>query len=120
MVAIMIKRGTNLYDASGFLGGTQDPYVAVVPSWLPKQQAHTTGTVTDGGKNCVWKKKDAPFCHFPVAEIPDLNPDDVHKYTLRLEVVDDNLTSDVLIGAASLVRGGRRGGRRRSGTLHHR
>ena len=102
MVGIMVKSGTNLYNVSGIFD-TQDPYVALIPSWLPKQQSHRTGTISNGGKNCVWSKKDSPFAHFPIEEMIGSSNGTVDtKYEVRVEVVDDNTFNDTLIGAATI------------------
>ena len=98
VLGVMVKRGDNLYNVGGMFT-TQDPYVAIIPSWLPKQQSHKTGTIDNGGKNCTWNKKDAPFGHFPVEEGSSTNDSD---YSIRIEVVDDNTLNDTLIGSASI------------------
>ena len=101
MIGIMIKSGKGLYNVGGPIMDTMDPYVAIIPSWLPKEQAHKTATVNDGGKNCTWKKKDSPFGHFRIEEMSRGNRNgEREKYTVRLEVVDDNVLNDTLIGTA--------------------
>ena len=101
MIGIMIKSGKGLYNVGGPIMDTMDPYVAIIPSWLPKEQAHKTATVNNGGKNCTWKKKDSPFGHFRIEEMSGGNSNgEREKYTVRLEVVDDNVLNDTLIGTA--------------------
>ena len=103
MIGIMIKSGSDMYRPS--MLDTPDPYVCIVPSWLPKQQSHRTSTKNDGGKNVTWNKKDAPFGHFRIEEtmVPIMNVNDKDKkYTVRIEVVDDNIMSDTLMGTGKL------------------
>jgi len=103
MIGIMIKSGSDMYRPS--MLDTPDPYVCIIPSWLPKQQSHRTSTKNDGGKNVTWNKKDAPFGHFRIEEtmVPIMNVNDKDKkYTVRIEVVDDNIMSDTLMGTGKL------------------
>jgi hypothetical protein len=85
---------------SSFMRNKNDPYVVLIPSWLPDcGDTYRTGHVEDGGASVTFTSEHGSEIMLPLPTDDQMNDDDGDEFTIAVRVLDNNdKKDDVLIG----------------------
>ena len=85
---------------SSFMRNKNDPYVVLIPSWLPESgDTYRTGHVEDGGASVTFTSEHGSEIVLPLPTDDQMDDDAGDEFTIAVRVLDNNdKKDDVLIG----------------------